>query len=75
MDILIIRCQRTVRWLYDYILIRIYTWNHSRSDWSCMCGDHVQQAPSRRLETGKVVAKDVTIKASGTDTGRASYTR
>lgn len=47
---MIIRCQRTVRWLYDYILIRIYTWNHIRSGRSCMRSDHVRQAPPRRLE-------------------------
>lgn len=50
MGILFIRCQRTVRWLYDYILIRIRPLNHIRSGRSCMRGDHVRQAPPRRLE-------------------------
>ena len=27
---------------HDYILIRTYTWNHIRSGWACMCGDHVR---------------------------------
>lgn len=38
------------RWKDDYILIRIHPWNHIRSGWSCICGDHVRQAPPRRLE-------------------------
>ena len=38
------------RMKYDHILIRIHPWNHIRSDWSCMRGDHVQQASSRRIE-------------------------
>lgn len=38
------------RMSHDYILIRTYTWNHSRSNWSCMCSDHVRQAPPRRIE-------------------------
>jgi hypothetical protein len=50
MDILIIRCQRIVRWLYDYVLIRIHPWNHIRSGWPCMRGDHVRQAPPKRIE-------------------------
>ena len=35
---------------HDYILIRIHPWNHIRSGRSCMCSDHVRQAPPRRLE-------------------------
>ena len=50
MDILITRCQQIVRWLYDYILARTYTWNHIRSDRTCMRGDYVQQAPSRQIK-------------------------
>lgn len=36
--------------LYDYILIRTYTWNHSRSGRSCMHSDHVRQAPPRQIK-------------------------
>lgn len=30
------------RMSHDYIRIRIHPWNHSRSNWSCMCSDHVR---------------------------------
>lgn len=35
---------------HDYILIRIHPWNHIRSGWSCIRGDHVRQAPPRQIE-------------------------
>lgn len=38
------------RMSHDYILIRTCTWNHNRRDRTCMCSDHVRQAPPRRLE-------------------------
>jgi predicted DCC family thiol-disulfide oxidoreductase YuxK len=30
------------RMIHDYILVRTYTWNHSRSGWYCMRSDHVR---------------------------------
>lgn len=35
-------CEELWRMSHDYILIRTYTWNHSRRDWSCMRSDHVR---------------------------------
>jgi hypothetical protein len=50
MDILITRCQKIVRWLYDCILISIHPWNYIRRDRTYMCSDHVRQTSPRRLE-------------------------
>lgn len=35
---------------HDYILVRAYTWNRSRSGWYCMRSNHVRQAPPRQIE-------------------------
>lgn len=35
---------------HDHIHIRIHPWNHSRSNWSCVRGNHVRQTPPGRLE-------------------------
>ena len=36
--------------MITFIHIRIHPWNHSRSNWSCVRGNHVRQTPPGRLE-------------------------